>query len=70
MLETEKLVPEVYYKDSRDFQFIGRIYDVIFHYMKNTSDLITQLTVGLNDKDFIDLPLLTVGLQIKHNYVY
>lgn len=70
MIKTENLVPQVYYKDSRDFQFIGRLYDIIFHYMKNTSEIVGKLRAGLDDKDFIDLPLLTVGLQIKHNYDY
>ena len=30
MIKTQELTPEVYYKKSRDFQILGRIYDIIF----------------------------------------
>ena len=31
MIKTQNKVPSVYYKESRDFQLLGRIKDVIFN---------------------------------------
>lgn len=42
MLRTEDLTPEVYYKESRDFQYFGRLYDIIFNYIKCNVDLMKE----------------------------
>lgn len=69
-MKVSDLLPEVYYKESRDFAYIGRILEIIFNYMKTASD-----NVGLNiDNEFInsnliDLSVDTLGFDAKHKYV-
>ena len=40
MIKLQDYTPEVYYKQSRDFQFLGRLYDVILNAVKTNSDMI------------------------------
>lgn len=69
MLETRKLTPAVYYNQSRDFQLLGRVCEAVFNYMKTTTDMVNKFPYLVNDKDFVDLALITVGFIPKHNYV-
>jgi len=69
MIKLQDLTPEVYYKQSRDFQFIGRLYDVVLNSVKTNADLIAALPLSKNsDEKLIDLMTLTLGFTPKHNY--
>ena len=69
MIKTEKMVPEVYYNKSRDFQVLGRAYDIISNYMKMNSDLVRDNTISINNKAMIiDLICSTLGFKVKHEY--
>lgn len=69
-MNVEKLVPEVYYKESRDFSYIGRVFEIVFNYMKLQADL---SGVDFNNDninaDLIELAAKTVGFETKHVYV-
>lgn len=69
MLKTQKLTPEIYYKESRDFQLLGRIYDFIFNYVKTEIDLIKTFPLNNNqDTSFIELLLKTLGFKPLKEY--
>lgn len=69
MIKTYNLVPEVYYKRSRDFQLLGRIYDVIFNYMKMNTNLVNNLPYEQNiDDKLISLVTTTLGFKQIHEY--
>jgi len=69
MIKLQEYTPEVYYKQSRDFQYIGRLYDLMLNYVKTNSDLLYNLPLSQNSDDqFMDLMALTLGFKIKHRY--
>lgn len=69
MIKTQNLVPEIYYKESRDFQFFGRLYDMLFNYLKTEIDLIRSFPLNNNqDTDFLELILRTLGFRSKRDY--
>lgn len=69
MIQLQNYTPEVYYNHSRDFQFIGRLYDIVLNSVKTNSDLIQSL---LNNNNFnshlVDLLSLTLGFKSRHQY--
>lgn len=69
-MKVDKLVPEVYYKESRDFSYIGRLFEIVFNYMRMGGSLVN---VNLDDKyinsTILDLGALTLGFESKHKYV-
>ena len=69
MLKVKDLVPEVYYNQSRDFQFLGRAFEVVFNYLKMNIDLMEGLPYSSNVDDTM-IPLLakTLGFETKHQY--
>lgn len=69
MIKTQFLTPNIYYKESRDFQLFGRIFDVLFNYVKNEIDLIrTFPTSNTQDVVFIELLLRTLGFKNTGEY--
>ena len=69
MIRTRDIVPNIYYDTSRDFQFFGRIYEVIFNYIKTNIDLMTSLPLSKNtDLSMINLLLTTIGFTRRHEY--
>ena len=69
MIKTQLLTPEVYYKESRDFQLFGRLYDAVFNYLKTEIDLVK--TFPLNNKQdtsFVELLLKTLGFRNLREY--
>jgi hypothetical protein len=69
MIRLQDLTPSVYYDKSRDFQFIGRLYDIVLNHIKTNADLLYDLPSGKNkDKRLLNLLALTLGFQTKHNY--
>ena len=43
MIKLQNYTPEIYYKESRDFQFIGRLYDLVLNSIKTEVDLLYYL---------------------------
>ena len=69
MIKTQLLTPEVYYKESRDFQLFGRLYDSIFNYLKTEIDLIKTFPLNNNqDTSFVELLLKTLGFRNLREY--
>lgn len=69
MIKTRDLVPNIYYDNSRDFQFFGRIYEIVFNYVKTNIDLMNGLPLSKNsDLSMIGLVLTTLGFSRRHDY--
>ena len=68
-MKVEKLIPEVYYSQSRDFSYIGRLFEIIFNYMKTGADCVGVSSNSDNiDATQIELIALTLGFESKHTY--
>lgn len=69
MIKLQELTPEIYYKDSRDFQFIGRLFDIVLNSVKTETDLMRNIPIN-NDSDekLLELMALTLGFKPKYQY--
>jgi len=69
MIHLQKNVPDIYYTHSRDFQFIGRLFDVILNSIKTNSEQVSHLPISelLNNR-LLDLLSLTIGFKSRHKY--
>lgn len=65
MIESRNLVPEVYSKESRDFQLFLKLYDIVFNYIKNNVNLITR---DVKDSKLLELMVRTLGFEPKRKY--
>ena len=69
MIKLEELTPKVYYNQSRDFQFIGRLYDLVLNSIKTNTELVNYLPLDRNtDQQLLNLMAFTLGFKLKHNY--
>ena len=69
MIKLQDYTPEVYYKQSRDFQFIGRLYDLVLNSVKTNADMIYDIpSSDAAGSKMIDLLTLTLGFKARHNY--
>ena len=69
MIRLQDLTPEVYYRQSRDFQFIGRLYDIVLNYAKTNAANLYQLPIGDNmNEQLLNLLALTLGFKTTKNY--
>lgn len=69
MIKLQDLTPEIYYTQSRDFQFIGRLYDVVLNYVKTNATNLYNLPVGQNmDEQLLNLLALTLGFKPNKHY--
>lgn len=69
MIKLEELTPKVYYNQSRDFQFIGRLYDLVLNSVKTNTELVNYLPLDRNtDQQLLSLAAFTLGFKIRHNY--
>lgn len=69
-MKVEKLIPEVYYSQSRDFSYIGRLFEILFNYIKTGADCVAINSDSPNiDATTIELIASTLGFESKHNYV-
>ena len=69
MIKLQELTPSIYYEQSRDFQFIGRLYDIVLNYVKTNADNLYTLPIGKNmDEKLLNLLAFTLGFQSKHHY--
>lgn len=69
-MKVSNLVPEVYYKKSRDFSYIGRVFEVLFNYYKTNVDLVGKSPLDENiASNIISLAATTLGFESKHEYI-
>ena len=69
MIKLQNYTPEVYYKQSRDFQMLGRLFDVVLNAAKTNADMIYDIpSSDAAGSDLIDLLVLTLGFKHQHNY--
>lgn len=71
-MKVDKLVPEIYYKESRDFSYVGRLFEVLFNYLKTNVDLVGEsLIFPINEEassSIIELLSTSLGFESKHKY--
>ena len=59
MISVQKYTPEVYYNNSRDFQAIGRVCEVLYNYILMNIDNMIGLPISDNtNTTLLDLALL------------
>jgi hypothetical protein len=69
MIKIQNLTPQVYYNQSRDFQFIGRLYDLVLNYIKTNSDNLYHLPLNDNvNEQTLSLLATTLGFKMRHEY--
>lgn len=69
MIKLQDLTPAIYYNQSRDFQFIGRLYDLVLNYSKTNAANLYNLPIGKNmDEQLLNLLALTLGFKPTRNY--
>ena len=69
MIKLQNYTPEVYYKESRDFQFIGRLFDLVLNSIKTETDLLYNIPLSTNsDEKLLELLAMTLGVKPKHQY--
>lgn len=69
MIKLQDLTPAVYYDQSRDFQFIGRLYDIVLNYSKTNAANLYNLPAGKNmDEQLLNLLALTLGFKPTKKY--
>lgn len=69
MIKLQKYTPEIYYKESRDFQFIGRLFDLVLNAVKTEADLLYHLPLSTDsDEKLLELLAMTLGFKPKHQY--
>lgn len=69
MIKFQNLTPEVYYKESRDFQLLGRLFDLVLNAVKTDTDLLYNLPLSTNsDEKLLELLAFTLGFKPKHQY--
>lgn len=69
MIKLQDLTPAVYYNQSRDFQFIGRLYDLVLNYSKTNAANLYNLPIEKNmDEQLLNLLALTLGFKPTKNY--
>lgn len=70
MIKLQDLTPNIYYDQSRDFQLLGRLFDLVLNSAKTEADIIHSLPLSENSPDnTLDLLSLTFGLKLdRHKY--
>lgn len=69
MINTSKITPSYYSKESRDFQLLGSLFDAVFNYSKMSANDMINFPLTKNiDIRFLDLVAKTLGFESKHKY--
>jgi hypothetical protein len=69
MIKIQDLTPTIYYNHSRDFQLMGRLYELVLNYLKTNAANLYNLPVGKNmDEQLLNLLALTLGFTPTKNY--
>lgn len=68
-MKVSNMVPEIYYRESRDFAYMGRLFEIIFNYMKTSASCV-NVDFSSNESSAMVIELLadTVGFKAKENY--
>lgn len=65
MIRLKQSVPSVYYDNSRDFQLISHLFDIVLNSIKTDSDRIKSLPFSEeSDDQLLDLLAFTLGLKL------
>jgi hypothetical protein len=68
MIKLQELTPTIYYDQSRDFQYIGRLYDLVLNAIKTEVDLMAAQPFSDNSSDdLLELLTTTFGLRLSPN---
>ena len=67
-MKVQNMIPEVYYKESRDFSYIGRLFEILFNHIKTNADLVNSNLVNVDSDDLLNSLCYTLGFQPKHTY--
>lgn len=68
-MKVQNMVPEVYYKESRDFSYIGRLVEVLFNNLKTNADLVNSNLNTVDSDDLLNSLAYTLGFKPKHKYI-
>lgn len=69
MIKLEENTPKIYYSQSRDFQLIGRLYDIVLNSVKTNADLIYNINnTKLIDNQMLNLLAMSLGFKVTRNY--
>lgn len=69
MITLYNQLPRVYYKESRDFQLLARIFESIANYNKMSVDAIENFRdTNYIDEKLVNLLAKTIGFESKHEY--
>jgi hypothetical protein len=69
MIKLKNYTPAIYYKDSRDFQLLGRLFDVVLNSVKTEADILYNIPLSDNSNDkLLDLMALTLGFKANKQY--
>jgi len=69
MIRLQDSTPRVYYEQSRDFQFIGRLFDIVLNSAKTNADCINTLPLDKDmDDRLLNLLALTLGFSHRRRY--
>ena len=64
MIKLQELTPKVFYTKSRDFQFIGRLYDIVLNAAKTDADAIRYINdTSTCDSTLLNLLASTLGFK-------
>lgn len=65
MIRIKDSVPSIYYDSSRDFQYIGHLFDLVLNAVKTDADLLFNLPLSINSDDqLLELMAYTFGLRL------
>ena len=69
MIKLQNYTPAIYYNESRDFQLLGRLFDIVLNSVKTEADLIYNLPFNDNSNDnLLKLLALSLGFKPKKQY--
>lgn len=69
LIKTYNSVPDVYSRQSRDFQTIGHVYEAVFNSSKLATDMLDRMMPNPDfDERLLNLSTTTVGFIRKHEY--
>jgi hypothetical protein len=69
MIKLQNYTPEIYYKESRDFQFIGRLFDLVLNAIKTDADLLYHIPLSTDsDEKLLELLAMTLGFKPNQQY--
>lgn len=69
-MKVEKMLPEIYYEESRDFAYVGRLIEILLNYMKTGADCVgINIDSEYNESTTVELLADTLGFDSKHTYI-